>query len=50
MARAFATGPYPHLERVISHPEADMDLDTLFEFGLGRFLDGVEAMISNRGG
>jgi DNA-binding transcriptional regulator YhcF (GntR family) len=48
MAEAFATGPYPHLERVTSHPEADMDLDSLFEFGLGRFLDGVESLIRAR--
>ena len=49
MAKAFATGPYPHLEQVISDPEADMDLDSLFEFGLARFLDGVEAMIDHGG-
>lgn len=49
MARAFAAGPYPYLAQVVSHPEASMDLDSLFEFGLARFLDGVEAMISNLG-
>jgi len=27
-----------------------LDLDTLFKFGLARFLDGVEALIGNRGG
>lgn len=49
VAKAFGTGPI----RTFSAPSApaiDLDLDTLFEFGLARFLDGVEALIANRGG
>lgn len=33
-----------------SAPDTDLGLDTLFKFGLARFLDGVEALIGNRGG
>jgi AcrR family transcriptional regulator len=44
-AAAFAAGPYPLLARLTAHPGADMNLDTLFEFGLRRKLDGYAALI-----
>jgi AcrR family transcriptional regulator len=37
---ALATGDYPTFRRFVSRPY-DFDLDTIFEFGLGRLLDGL---------
>lgn len=39
---ALATGDYPAFQRVVSRPY-DFDLDAIFEFGLARLLDGLEA-------
>jgi AcrR family transcriptional regulator len=36
-----ASGRFPLLSRVAAVPDIDMDLDTLFEFGLQRMLDGL---------
>jgi DNA-binding transcriptional regulator YhcF (GntR family) len=44
-ADVLASGRYPHLARVFATPEVDLDLDTLFEFGLERLLDGYAALI-----
>jgi len=38
---ALATGDYPAFRCVVSHPY-DFDLDTIFEFGLARLLDGLD--------
>jgi AcrR family transcriptional regulator len=38
---ALATGDYPTFRRFVSRPY-DFDLDTIFEFGLGRLLDGLD--------
>lgn len=40
-----AGGAYPLLTSLFEGAEVDLDLDTLFEFGLARLLDGVAAMI-----
>jgi AcrR family transcriptional regulator len=42
-----AGGRFPMMERLISRGY-DLDLDALFEFGLGRVLDGLEVLISGR--
>jgi hypothetical protein len=34
------SGRYPHLEKMDGHPDIDASLDSVFEFGLGRLLDG----------
>ncbi|MBT2507742.1 TetR/AcrR family transcriptional regulator C-terminal domain-containing protein [Streptomyces sp. ISL-98] len=40
-----ATGAYPVLSTLFDQDEFDLELGTLFEFGLERMLDGVEALI-----
>lgn len=44
MAALLKTGPVPHLARVMGE-SVELDLDTLFEFGLRRLLDGLEELI-----
>ena len=44
-ARVLASGRYPQLARVIGTPDVDLDVDTLFDFGLERLLDGYAAFI-----
>jgi DNA-binding transcriptional regulator YhcF (GntR family) len=44
-ARVLASGRYPQLARVIATPDVDLDVDTLFDFGLQRLLDGYAALI-----
>lgn len=39
------TGAYPILSTLFGKDDFDLELDTLFEFGLERMLDGVEALI-----
>ncbi|MFI5802595.1 TetR/AcrR family transcriptional regulator C-terminal domain-containing protein [Streptomyces sp. NPDC051561] len=43
-----AAGGYPILGRLFEQDEFELDLDTLFEFGVGRILDGVEVLISRK--
>lgn len=40
-----STGSYPVLSTLFGQEEFDLELDTLFEFGLARMLDGVESLI-----
>jgi len=40
-----ASGQFPQLARIFQAPGVDLDLDTLFEFGLQRLLDGYAALI-----
>ncbi|MFB7906480.1 TetR/AcrR family transcriptional regulator C-terminal domain-containing protein [Kitasatospora sp. NPDC056076] len=40
---------FPMFDALNRGPEIDMGLDALFEFGLARMLDGVEALIAVRG-
>ena len=44
MAAFLKSGPFPHLARVVGE-SVDLDLDTLFEFGLRRLLDGLEELV-----
>jgi AcrR family transcriptional regulator len=41
-----ATGAYPHLNSVADQEDFELDLGTVFEFGLSRILDGTTALIS----
>lgn len=36
-----ASGDYPLLNSLFEHDEFELDLDSLFEFGLRRMLDGI---------
>ena len=47
--RVLGSGRFPYLARVFAAPEVDLDLDTLFEFGLERLLDGYAALLERRG-
>lgn len=42
-------GSYPILSTLFDQEEFDLELDTLFEFGLARMLDGVESLIEQSG-
>jgi len=44
-ARVLGSGRYPQLARVIAAPGVDLNVDTLFDFGLERLLDGYAALI-----
>jgi DNA-binding transcriptional regulator YhcF (GntR family) len=46
-ARVVASGGYPQLARVIAAPGVNLDVDTLFDFGLERLLDGYAALIDH---
>jgi hypothetical protein len=47
VARVLASGRYPQLARIVATPEVDLDVDTLFDFGLARLLDGYAALIAS---
>ncbi|WP_239487783.1 TetR/AcrR family transcriptional regulator [Streptomyces durocortorensis] len=42
-------GSYPTLSTLFGEEEFDLELDTLFEFGLARLLDGVASLIDRSG-
>jgi AcrR family transcriptional regulator len=44
-AAAFAAGPYPALARLAMSPDIDLSLESVFEFGLRRMLDGYAVLI-----
>lgn len=44
-----ASGAYPTLSTLFDQEEFDLDLDTLFGFGLARMLDGVASLIEQSG-
>jgi DNA-binding transcriptional regulator YhcF (GntR family) len=47
----FASGAYPTLAKVVEQPGLDLDLDSVFEFGLRRQLDGLAVLVARaRGG
>jgi DNA-binding transcriptional regulator YhcF (GntR family) len=46
-ARVLASGRYPQLARVIAATGVDLDVDTLFDFGLERLLDSYAAFIDH---
>ncbi|MFF2964647.1 TetR/AcrR family transcriptional regulator C-terminal domain-containing protein [Streptomyces sp. NPDC057963] len=45
-----AAGSFPTLSTLFGREEFDLELDTLFEFGLARMLDGVESLIEQSRG
>ena len=45
LERVLASGQFPQLARIFQAPGVDLDMDTLFEFGLNRLLDGYAALI-----
>jgi DNA-binding transcriptional regulator YhcF (GntR family) len=44
-ARFLASGRYPRLEFIFEAPGVDLDVDSLFEFGLRRLLDGYSGLL-----
>jgi AcrR family transcriptional regulator len=46
-AAVFATGRFPALARLSAH-DIDLNLDSLFEFGLRQLLDGLAARVDGR--
>jgi DNA-binding transcriptional regulator YhcF (GntR family) len=46
LAEMLASGAYPTLAKVVTQPELDMNLDSLFEFGLRRQLDGLAVLVA----
>jgi AcrR family transcriptional regulator len=44
-ATVLASGAYPTLGKVVSQPGLDLDLDTIFEFGLRNHLDGLAVLV-----
>ncbi len=49
-AAAFAAGPYPALAELARGSGVDMDLDSVFEFGLRMMLDGYAALLDDAPG
>ncbi|GAA5053652.1 DNA-binding transcriptional regulator YhcF (GntR family) [Thermocatellispora tengchongensis] len=49
-AETIFSGRFPALAEVYSRPGLDLDLDSLFTFGLARLLDGLEAYVARTGG
>jgi AcrR family transcriptional regulator len=43
----FASGRFPMLSSIAAQPDFDLDLDTLFEFGLKLLLDGLAVLIQS---
>jgi hypothetical protein len=41
-----ADGSLPLMSRMVQQEHIDMELDTLFELGLGRVLDGIAAYLA----
>jgi AcrR family transcriptional regulator len=48
MARILASGRFPMISRISTEPDLNLDLDTLFEFGMQRMLDGLAVLFSAR--
>jgi AcrR family transcriptional regulator len=46
LAEALSSGGFPTMARVIVQPGLDLDLDSLFEFGLRRQLDGLAVLVA----
>ncbi|WP_239470256.1 TetR/AcrR family transcriptional regulator C-terminal domain-containing protein [Archangium violaceum] len=45
MAEILASGRYPMLARLSAEPDMKSDVDTLFEFGMRRMLDGLAVLL-----
>jgi AcrR family transcriptional regulator len=46
LGELFASGAFPTLAKVVAHPGVAMDLDSVFEFGLRRQLDGLAVLVA----
>ena len=49
LSQLLAAGPYPTFADLMAQPGLDLDIDSLFEFGLRRLLDGLAALIERQG-
>ncbi|MEE6262740.1 TetR/AcrR family transcriptional regulator C-terminal domain-containing protein [Plantactinospora sonchi] len=45
LAAVLRTGAFPILAGITTRPDVDLNIDTLFEFGLARTLDGISALL-----
>jgi Transcriptional regulators len=41
-------GRYPVMARIALQPDVDLSIDSLFEFGLTRLLDGIEVLVAGK--
>ena len=48
MDKIVATGRFPAFAEMATADELELNLDTLFEFGLRRLMDGLEMLIDQR--
>lgn len=48
MLAMIESGRFPMLARLAEHPQVGPDFDTMFEFGLKVFLDGLAVLIEGR--
>jgi len=48
MGQILATGRFPAFTEVLSGGEVELDLNSVFEFGLHRLLDGLEVLVKQR--
>jgi AcrR family transcriptional regulator len=48
MEQVLASGRFPAMARLLTHPDLDLDLESLFDFGLRRLLDGYAALFERR--
>ncbi|GGT09493.1 TetR/AcrR family transcriptional regulator C-terminal domain-containing protein [Nonomuraea spiralis] len=46
MAELFASGAFPTLAKVVTRPEVDLDLESVFEFGLRGQLDALAVLVA----
>jgi AcrR family transcriptional regulator len=49
MGEIMASGEFPMFAKVLAPEEVELDLDSLFEFGLHRLLDGLQVMARSGG-
>jgi DNA-binding transcriptional regulator YhcF (GntR family) len=50
MSIALASSPFPRFADLMARPDLELTLDTLFDFGLGRLLDGIGVLIEQQAG
>ena len=48
MGQILATGRFPAFTEVLAGGEVELDLDSVFEFGLDRLLDGLDVLVNRR--
>ena len=49
MGEIMSSGEFPMFSKVLAPEDVELDLDSLFEFGLHRLLDGLQVMAETRG-